>query len=58
MTSGHKMQLFIWTLVLFGVGTLTFVMTCGLGLFLLLPFGQVASVLIYDNIRLQRGMIA
>lgn len=56
MTSGHKMQLFIWTLVLFGLGVVSMVLTCGLGLFLLLPFGQVASVLIYDNIRLRSGL--
>jgi uncharacterized membrane protein len=57
MTDGHKLQLFIWTLALFGVGIVAFGVTCGLGVFLLLPFAQVANVLIYDNIRRQRGLI-
>lgn len=57
MTDGHKMALFVWTLALFGVGLVAFVLTCGLGVFLLLPFAQIANVLIYDNIRRQRGLI-
>lgn len=57
LTDGNKLKLFVWALASFGIMLLGVFAMC-IGWMLAIPFIQVATAMIYDNIRRQHGEIA
>lgn len=57
LTDGNKMKLLIWCFAVFGMMLLGVFAMC-IGALLVVPFTQVATAMIYDNIRRQHGEIA
>ena len=56
MTDGHKLKLLVWSFAVVGMMMLGMFAFC-IGILLVVPFTQVCTALIYDNIRRQRGLI-